>query len=333
MLSLSYFWEGWRVPGSGPGPNPLSPAWSWLCSPVLGGSAVLLIPALATQDVSDRIEKEPAAGPIVSALEAGARAVVRTNWRMHISLPLQTGEPGPLTGQDPPVCAQGPKRGVGERASPSLGGQSRGLPQAAVLAVLCWAGGSTRSPVPLALAASPLTQRLSLTLPRPEEVPHLQGGLCARPPAGHEEQGTHSPAPRAPAACPRSPRALSCRSITTMSCRPTSRRRWAPSPTASCSTSPPASHGCCCTRTGPCGAAPASGSSSPTTARTRAVAATEGTDGGTAPVVSGCCALPAPTAGSRPRGPRGHTPLQTLTATQQHLCQRARKISVVDVAL
>ncbi|NXV88557.1 ERN1 endoribonuclease, partial [Calonectris borealis] len=42
------------------------------------------------QDVSDRIEKEPAEGPIVSALEAGGRLVVRTNWRMHISLPLQT---------------------------------------------------------------------------------------------------------------------------------------------------------------------------------------------------------------------------------------------------
>ncbi|PKU39529.1 serine threonine-protein kinase endoribonuclease ire2 [Limosa lapponica baueri] len=41
------------------------------------------------QDVSDRIEKEPAEGPIVSALEAGGRSVVRTNWRMHISLPLQ----------------------------------------------------------------------------------------------------------------------------------------------------------------------------------------------------------------------------------------------------
>ncbi|KFU93337.1 Serine/threonine-protein kinase/endoribonuclease IRE1, partial [Chaetura pelagica] len=42
------------------------------------------------QDVSDRIEKEPAEGPVISALEAGARSVVRTNWRMHISLPLQT---------------------------------------------------------------------------------------------------------------------------------------------------------------------------------------------------------------------------------------------------
>ncbi|NWS53976.1 ERN1 endoribonuclease, partial [Chunga burmeisteri] len=42
------------------------------------------------QDVSDRIEKEPTEGPIVSALEARGRSVVRTNWRMHISLPLQT---------------------------------------------------------------------------------------------------------------------------------------------------------------------------------------------------------------------------------------------------
>ncbi|NWH23100.1 ERN1 endoribonuclease, partial [Grus americana] len=42
------------------------------------------------QDVSDRVEKEPVEGPIVSALEAGGRSVVRTNWRMHISLPLQT---------------------------------------------------------------------------------------------------------------------------------------------------------------------------------------------------------------------------------------------------
>uniref|UniRef100_A0A8B9PDG4 Serine/threonine-protein kinase/endoribonuclease IRE1 n=1 Tax=Apteryx owenii TaxID=8824 RepID=A0A8B9PDG4_APTOW len=42
------------------------------------------------QDVSDRIEKEPAEGPIASALEAGGRSIVRVNWRMHISLPLQT---------------------------------------------------------------------------------------------------------------------------------------------------------------------------------------------------------------------------------------------------
>lgn len=51
-------------------------------------------PLLGTQDVSDRVEKEPAEGPIVSALESGARAVVRSNWRMHISLPLQMGEHG-----------------------------------------------------------------------------------------------------------------------------------------------------------------------------------------------------------------------------------------------
>uniref|UniRef100_A0A672ZWX8 Serine/threonine-protein kinase/endoribonuclease IRE1 n=1 Tax=Sphaeramia orbicularis TaxID=375764 RepID=A0A672ZWX8_9TELE len=42
------------------------------------------------QDVSDRIEKEPADSPIVVRLESAGRAVVRTNWRMHISVPLQT---------------------------------------------------------------------------------------------------------------------------------------------------------------------------------------------------------------------------------------------------
>ncbi|KAL4624470.1 serine/threonine-protein kinase/endoribonuclease IRE2 [Arapaima gigas] len=42
------------------------------------------------QDVSDRIEKEPADSPIVQRLETAGRAVVRTNWRMHISVPLQT---------------------------------------------------------------------------------------------------------------------------------------------------------------------------------------------------------------------------------------------------
>lgn len=44
------------------------------------------------QDVSDRVEKEPAEGALVTVLEAGGRAVVRTNWRMHISLPLQMGK-------------------------------------------------------------------------------------------------------------------------------------------------------------------------------------------------------------------------------------------------
>ncbi|XP_043945168.1 serine/threonine-protein kinase/endoribonuclease IRE2 [Protopterus annectens] len=42
------------------------------------------------QDVSDRIEKEPPDGPIITALETDARDVVKVNWRMHISVPLQT---------------------------------------------------------------------------------------------------------------------------------------------------------------------------------------------------------------------------------------------------
>ncbi|KAJ8363964.1 hypothetical protein SKAU_G00127950 [Synaphobranchus kaupii] len=42
------------------------------------------------QDVSDRIEKEPADSTMVVRLETAGRAVVRTNWRMHISVPLQT---------------------------------------------------------------------------------------------------------------------------------------------------------------------------------------------------------------------------------------------------
>lgn len=42
------------------------------------------------QDVSDRIEKEPLDSPIVVRLETAGRSVVRTNWRMHISVPLQT---------------------------------------------------------------------------------------------------------------------------------------------------------------------------------------------------------------------------------------------------
>ncbi|KAJ7305837.1 hypothetical protein JRQ81_010203 [Phrynocephalus forsythii] len=41
-------------------------------------------------DVSDRIEKELADGPLVSALEAGGQEVVRGDWRENISLPLQT---------------------------------------------------------------------------------------------------------------------------------------------------------------------------------------------------------------------------------------------------
>lgn len=42
------------------------------------------------QDVSDWLEKEPEQGPLVTALEAGGSAVVRGNWRDHISVPLQT---------------------------------------------------------------------------------------------------------------------------------------------------------------------------------------------------------------------------------------------------
>uniref|UniRef100_A0A669D726 Serine/threonine-protein kinase/endoribonuclease IRE1 n=1 Tax=Oreochromis niloticus TaxID=8128 RepID=A0A669D726_ORENI len=42
------------------------------------------------QDVSDRIEKEPLDGPIVRQLERGGRAVVKADWREHITVPLQT---------------------------------------------------------------------------------------------------------------------------------------------------------------------------------------------------------------------------------------------------
>ncbi|XP_038844593.1 serine/threonine-protein kinase/endoribonuclease IRE1-like [Salvelinus namaycush] len=42
------------------------------------------------QDLSDRIEKEPLDGPIVRKLERGGRAVVKLDWREHITVPLQT---------------------------------------------------------------------------------------------------------------------------------------------------------------------------------------------------------------------------------------------------
>lgn len=45
-----------------------------------------------SQDVSDRIEKEPLDGPIVRQLERGGRVVVKGDWRDHITVPLQTGE-------------------------------------------------------------------------------------------------------------------------------------------------------------------------------------------------------------------------------------------------
>uniref|UniRef100_A0A670XTY7 non-specific serine/threonine protein kinase n=1 Tax=Pseudonaja textilis TaxID=8673 RepID=A0A670XTY7_PSETE len=41
------------------------------------------------QDVSDRLEKEPADGPLVSTLEAGSLAVGRGNWQLRLSAPLQ----------------------------------------------------------------------------------------------------------------------------------------------------------------------------------------------------------------------------------------------------
>ncbi|XP_074052356.1 serine/threonine-protein kinase/endoribonuclease IRE2 isoform X7 [Macrotis lagotis] len=42
------------------------------------------------QDVSDRVEKEAAEGPLVTALEAGSKIVVKQNWHNHISGPLQS---------------------------------------------------------------------------------------------------------------------------------------------------------------------------------------------------------------------------------------------------
>ncbi|XP_021093183.1 serine/threonine-protein kinase/endoribonuclease IRE2 [Heterocephalus glaber] len=42
------------------------------------------------QDVSDWLEKESEQGPLVMALEAEGRKVVRDNWHQHISMPLQT---------------------------------------------------------------------------------------------------------------------------------------------------------------------------------------------------------------------------------------------------
>ncbi|XP_043835748.1 serine/threonine-protein kinase/endoribonuclease IRE2 [Dromiciops gliroides] len=42
------------------------------------------------QDVSDRVEKEAAEGPLVTALEARGKVVVRQNWHSHISGPLQS---------------------------------------------------------------------------------------------------------------------------------------------------------------------------------------------------------------------------------------------------
>lgn len=54
--------------------------------------AYCLCDFLILQDVSDRIEKEPLDGPIVRQLERGGRAVVKGDWREHITVPLQTGQ-------------------------------------------------------------------------------------------------------------------------------------------------------------------------------------------------------------------------------------------------
>lgn len=62
-----------------------------VCLSVRTDASKYLFTCVCLQDVSDRIEKEPAESPIVVTLENGGRAVVRTNWRMHISVPLQIG--------------------------------------------------------------------------------------------------------------------------------------------------------------------------------------------------------------------------------------------------
>lgn len=95
MLILSYFCKGLgggHVPGFGVRAKPTLPPPLALDGVVWGKGSAIPTLLLGTQDISDRVEKEPMEGPIVSALEAGGRSVVRTNWRMHISLPLQTGE-------------------------------------------------------------------------------------------------------------------------------------------------------------------------------------------------------------------------------------------------
>lgn len=72
----------------------------------VGCAKVFIQPCVCLQDVSDRIEKEPADSPIVVTLENGGRAVVRTNWRMHISVPLQIGtRTNPLTQVNKTMCS------------------------------------------------------------------------------------------------------------------------------------------------------------------------------------------------------------------------------------
>ena len=43
------------------------------------------------QDVSDRVEKEPYASPIIQALEQGGMIVVRRDWRENITDDLKEG--------------------------------------------------------------------------------------------------------------------------------------------------------------------------------------------------------------------------------------------------
>jgi len=44
------------------------------------------------QDVSDRIEKEPATSPIMQSLESGGIAVVKGDWRNNITEDLRQGD-------------------------------------------------------------------------------------------------------------------------------------------------------------------------------------------------------------------------------------------------
>lgn len=59
-------------------------------SPSQSRSALLPTPS-HPQDVSDRLEKEPADGPLLSTLEAESLMVVRGDWQAHLSAPLQAG--------------------------------------------------------------------------------------------------------------------------------------------------------------------------------------------------------------------------------------------------
>lgn len=91
---------------------------------------------------------------------------------------------------------------------------------------------------------------------RPAEVPDLSGDVGARPTARREEQGVFQgggrggPRGARPPLSP-APRSDARRGTTTGSSPPSCGGCWATSPTASSSTSPPASRGCSFTRTRP----------------------------------------------------------------------------------